>query len=259
MNKYFAAALAVLLLPATACAQSASETWEQDVRQFDQRYWKAYNDCDLKAMDKFNANGLEFYHDLGGVSTGKASFTRALKNNICGDPELHIRRVAVDGTVKIYPLRNRGQLYGAIVEGEHAFYNKVRDKPEALGATARFTHVLQVRKGVWQVVRVLSYDHHAAPYENKRATVLLPVEQLDQLTGTYKTKKKMRLRVTRAGGALSMDVEGSVFVIHPSDTSTFFVKERDLTVTFDRGQDGRGRGLTVREDGDVAEEATSAN
>ena len=56
-----------------------------------------------------------------------------------------------------------------------------------------------------------------------------------------------------------MDVEGSVFVIHPSDASTFFVKERDLTVTFDRGQDGKGRGLTVREDGDVAEEATIAN
>jgi hypothetical protein len=257
MKKQFAIAFAVLLLSAGASAQPRPDTWETDVRQFDERYWKAYNDCDLKAMAAFNVDKLEFYHDLGGASVGKPSFIKALKNNICGDPDLHIRRAAVDGSVKIYPLRNRGQLYGAIVEGEHAFYNKVRSKPEVMAETARFTHVLLVKKGVWQVSRVLSYNHRDAPYDNKRIAIVLPAEQLDQLTGTYKTKKKALFRVTRAGNALSMDVEGFVFAIHPSDASTFFVKERDLTVTFARGPDGRGRSLTVREMGDVAEEAVS--
>ena len=259
MKKPFAAAFALLLLSTGAWAQPQPETWESAVRQFDARYWKAYNDCDLKTMATFNADKLEFYHDLGGPSVGKASFLKALKNNICGDPELHVRRAAIDGSVKIYPLRNRGQLYGAIVEGEHAFYNKVRDKPEALGSNARFTHVLLVNKGVWQVSRVLSFDHREAPYDNKRVAVELPTAQLDQLAGTYKTSKKVVFRVSRAGNALSMDVGGTVFAIHPSDAATFFVKERDLTISFTRGADGRGRTLTVREDGDIAEEASAVN
>ena len=148
---------------------------------------------------------------------------------------------------------------GAIVEGEHAFYNKVVNKPEELGSTARFTHVLLVKKGVWQVTRVLSYDHRAAPYDNMRIAIVVPAAQLDQLTGKYRTKNKMLFRLTRAGNALSMAVDGSVFVICPSDASTFFVKERDLTISFARKPDGRGAGLTVREKGEVAEEATSSN
>jgi hypothetical protein len=257
MKKHFSATLALLLLSAGTSAQPGPDTWETDVRQFDALYWNAYNACDLKAMAAFNANDLEFYHDLGGASVGKASFIKALKNNICGDPELHIRRAAVADTIKIYPLRKRGQLYGAVIEGEHAFYNKVRDKPEVMGTLARFSHVLLVKNGVWQVSRVLSYDHHDAPYDNKRIAIVLPAAQLDQLTGTYKTSKKIPFRVTRVGNALSMDVQGIVFALHPSDPSTFFVKERDLTITFARGPDGKGRKLTVREAGDVAEEATS--
>jgi len=259
MKKQFSATLALLLLSTGVAAQPKPDTWESDVRQLDARYWKAYNDCDLKAMAAFNANDLEFYHDLGGSSVGKASFIKALKDNICSDPELHIRRAAVGDTVKMYPLRKAGQLYGAVIEGDHAFYNKVRDKPEVMGTLARFTHVLLVKNGVWQVSRVMSYDHRAAPYDNKRIAIVLPAAQLDQLTGTYKTTKKTPFRVTRVGNALSMDVQGIVFAMHPSDASTFFVKERDLTITFARGPDGKGRKLTVREDGDVAEEAMAGN
>lgn len=259
MKKHFATAFAILLLSAAASAEPQPDPWQTEVRQFDERYWKAFNDCDLKAMAAFNVSDLEFYHDVGGASVGKPSFTKALKNNICGDPELRIRRAAVDGTVKMYPLRKGGQLYGAIVEGQHAFYSQARNKPEELGSTARFTHVLLIKKGVWQVSRVLSYDHRNAPYDNQRIAIVLPAARLDELTGTYRTKNNMLFRVTRAGNALSMDVQGSVFVIHPSDASTFFVKERDLTITFARKPDGRGAGLTVREKGDVVEEAASAN
>jgi hypothetical protein len=259
MKKLLAAALAALVLSCGAKAQTAPDTWETAVRQFDARYWKAYNDCDLKAMAALNANELEFFHDLGGPSVGKTSFLKALKNNICGDPDLHVRRAAADGAVKVYPLRKRGQLYGAIVEGEHAFYNKVTGKPEALGATARFTHVLLVKKGLWQVARVLSYDHRDAPYDNQRTAIVLPVAQLDQWNGIYRTSKHTRFQISRNGEALSMDVAGIVFAIHPTDENTFFVKERDLTVTFVRGPDGRHRRLTVREQGDVVEDAAAAN
>ncbi|WP_449401199.1 hypothetical protein [Chryseobacterium wanjuense] len=43
-----------------------------------------FNTCDLSHYDSIISNDLEFYHDKGGITSGKDAFTASIKNNICG-------------------------------------------------------------------------------------------------------------------------------------------------------------------------------
>lgn len=156
------AVLGVLLAPGLALAQASSNQWEADVRKFDADYWQAFNTCDVPKMTAMNAEDLEFYHDLAGLQKGRASFSEAMSKNICGKADWRLRRGEVPGTVKVFPLRSDGAVYGAVVSGEHFFYHLNQGQPERLEGRARFTHTLLLKDGVWQVARVLSFDHGPA-------------------------------------------------------------------------------------------------
>lgn len=156
------AALAALFAPPAALAQVANDNWEASVRQFDSDYWKAFNACEVQKQTNMNAEDLEFYHDIGGVMRGRASFAEATAKNICGRSGWRLRRAEVPGTVKIYPLRSNGEVYGAVISGEHYFYHTNKGQPETLEGRARFTHTLLLKNGEWQVARVLSFDHGPA-------------------------------------------------------------------------------------------------
>ena len=156
------ATLLFSLLPCSASAQAGGLDWERSARQFDRDYWSAFNSCEAQKMAMMNAEDLEFYHDLGGFMRGRAAFLEATTKNICGKPDWRLRRAEVPGTVKLYPLKNQGQVYGAVISGEHYFYHINKGQPERLEGRARFTHVLLLKEGQWQVARVLSYDHGPA-------------------------------------------------------------------------------------------------
>ncbi len=47
---------------------------------------------------------VEFYHDQGGVTLGKAALTDSVKKNICGK----VTRELVPGSLKIYPMKGYG-------------------------------------------------------------------------------------------------------------------------------------------------------
>lgn len=182
-NPLHCAAMAIMLASPLAFAQSTPESWEADVRQFDQAYWDAYNQCDVKKLVQLNTADMEFYHDMGGVMLGQAKFASAIENNICGNPANRVRREAVADTVRIFPMRDKGQLYGAVVSGEHLFYNQAKGGPEVLGARARFTHMLLLKDGAWKVSRILSFDHAAAQVDNKSTEVQLAGPVLERLAG----------------------------------------------------------------------------
>lgn len=157
------AVLAVLLLPCAAFAEADSTAWEAEVRQFDTAYWNAFNSCDVPKLAQMNTEDLEFYHDRGGPMKGRAAFADAVSKNICGRrPDAGVRREAVEGSMKFYPMRAGGKLYGAIVSGEHRFY-EVNKGAEVLSGQARFTHMLLLKDGAWKVARVLSFDHGRPP------------------------------------------------------------------------------------------------
>lgn len=125
-----------------------------------------FNTCDMSQFENLFSDDLEFYHDKGGMSD-KAVFIANFKKGLCGSTGTYkSRRYLVPNTTEIYPLYNRGVLYGAMQMGIHQFYEKSVGENESLenakenfGSTARFTHVWIVTNGIWKLRRSFSYDH----------------------------------------------------------------------------------------------------
>jgi len=117
-----------------------------------------FNQCDLSHYDSIISNDLEFYHDKGGITSGKEAFTASIRNNICGGPN-KVRRELVPGSMKVYPLYNKNVLYAFIQEGEHDFAELGQGK-WIKGSRAKFTILWLLEDKGWKMKRVLSYDHH---------------------------------------------------------------------------------------------------
>jgi hypothetical protein len=61
--------------------------------------------------------------------------------------------------------------FGAVEIGIHRFHHPGRDDVEGVGE-AKFFHLWQNSNGVWQITRVISFDHHAL--ERKRVFECTP-------------------------------------------------------------------------------------
>ena len=119
-----------------------------DVALFD-----AYNRCDLDKFASFFVDDVEFYHDQGSVTLGKAALTDSIKKNICGK----VTRELVPGSLKAYYMKG----YGALEVGVHRFHHPGHEDTEGVGE-GQFIHLWQYKDGAWKITRVISYDHHAA-------------------------------------------------------------------------------------------------
>lgn len=246
---------AILLLPCAAIAQPGADPWEAQVRQFDSDYWRAFNSCDVAALARMNTEDLEFYHDVAGVTKGRATFAEAFGKNICGGTDVALRREAIADSVKFYPMRDGGKLYGAIVSGEHRFFEVRKGAAEVQTGQARFTHMLVQVNGQWKVSRVLSFDHGPVRTESRRPEAALSARQLDQLAGHYVEKDGNFMDIKRDGKRLALNSGPQVFVLKAAARDEFFASDRPLTITFARDRAGKGRALTVRENGSVVAEA----
>jgi len=232
--------------------------WEQEVRSFDDAYWAAYNKCDIKVLNTMNADDLEFYHDAGGAMRGKAKFDEAMKKNICGNPSNKVRREAIAGTVQIFPMMANGELYGAVIEGNHRFLNSAPGKPEVATERARFTTLLILKDGEWKLARALSYAHAPIQTEAKLAEVNAVPRSLDLLAGQYTAKDKTVLTVKPEGNHLMVTAGGSVFELYPTGQNNFAMKSREIKVSFTVDANGKGQGLVVKERGAVVAEASAS-
>jgi hypothetical protein len=154
--------VAVYAIAKAASAQTTPSELTATILQRDGLFWKAYNACDVEAMAAFFPEDVEFYHDRGGPTLGLTNFVGTLRQGLCGRPDSRLRREAVAGTVRVFPLQKENAVYGAILSGEHVFYTLDKGKPERLGGRARFTHLWLQRDGAWKMARVLSYDHGPA-------------------------------------------------------------------------------------------------
>jgi hypothetical protein len=120
----------------------------------DAQLFDSFNRCELEKFASFFAEGVEFYHDKGGVTLSSKSVVESVKNNICGK----VRREVVAESLEAHPIPG----FGAVQMGSHRFY-EVNAKPGsgAVGA-ARFVHLWQFKDGAWKITRVISYDHGPA-------------------------------------------------------------------------------------------------
>ncbi|SDD82729.1 nuclear transport factor 2 family protein [Niabella drilacis] len=128
---------------------------ERDSLLFD----RGFNHCDLSSYDTIIAEDLEFYHDVAGITNGKAAFIASVKNNICGSAS-KIKRELEPGSLNVYPLFKKGVLYGALQEGMHRFQVLENQQWRRVGI-ARFTHLWIRENNTWKLKRVVSYDHKA--------------------------------------------------------------------------------------------------
>jgi hypothetical protein len=145
-----------------AFAQTTPSELTATILQRDGLFWKAYNACDVEAMAAFFPEDVEFYHDRGGPTLGLTSLVGTTRQSLCGRPDSRLRREAVEGTVRVFPLQKENAVYGAILSGEHVFYILDKGQPARLDGRARFTHLWLQRDGAWKMARVLSYDHGPA-------------------------------------------------------------------------------------------------
>jgi len=161
MKNALALGLALLLcgLP-TAHAQVAENSkLFKDVMELDSHIFdEGFNQCKPGVFESFTTNDLEFFHDTGGTQN-RAQFLEAVKKNICSNPNGKPIRTLIQGSSQVFPLENKGVLYGAVQMGIHRFDTKGADVAKAGYTLAKFTHVWLIRDGHWQLKTSISYDH----------------------------------------------------------------------------------------------------
>lgn len=154
--------LSLFIISNSVSAQANEEQLAQIILKKDSLFWDSYNRCDTTNYNQFFSDDVEFYHDKGGITTGVQGLALSVKKNLCSNPDFRLRREAVKGTLKVFPLAKSGELYGAILSGEHVFYILEKGKEARLDGRARFTHLWLLKDNVWKMTRVLSYDHRPA-------------------------------------------------------------------------------------------------
>ncbi|WP_281540602.1 nuclear transport factor 2 family protein [Maribacter aestuarii] len=118
----------------------------QTIKKLDSTYFTAYNECDMAKQEKMYDEDIEFYHDMGGLSTDKKELLESIKNNICGK----VTRSLVEGSIEVYPIKD----YGAIEIGMHQFYNNL--EPNAESEPSKFIVFWKQAGPEWHISRVVS-------------------------------------------------------------------------------------------------------
>ena len=126
---------------------------DEAILDLDTQLFNAYNHCDLEKFASFFTEDVEFYHDQGGVTRGRAALIDSVKKNICGK----VTRELVRASFQAHYMKG----YGAVELGVHRFHHPGHEDTEPVGE-GRFIHLWQYKDGAWKITRVISYDHHAA-------------------------------------------------------------------------------------------------
>ncbi|MEY8848408.1 nuclear transport factor 2 family protein [Psychroserpens sp. XS_ASV72] len=119
----------------------------------------AFNKCETQYLEELVSEDFEFYHDIAGLEASKSGFIATMKKGICNaHNKTKSRRELVDGSLEVYPLKRNGEVYGALQNGIHRFYETINGK-EVAGSIAKFSHLWIIENGKWYLKRVISYDH----------------------------------------------------------------------------------------------------
>lgn len=118
---------------------------------------RTFNKCELEKLEPIIAENFEFYHDKGGIQD-RTAFMKSVQKNVCGNPNFKLLRKLVKGSLEVFPLENKGKLYGAIQRGKHTFHIRKNGKVTPDGV-ALFTHLWILENNTWRLKRVLSFNH----------------------------------------------------------------------------------------------------
>ncbi|AXT56444.1 DUF4440 domain-containing protein [Aquimarina sp. AD1] len=119
---------------------------------------EGFNKCNYLALKKVLHKDLEFFHDQNG-SSNLEDFYKSFTSSICSNPNFKPIRKLVKETLKVFPLKNNGEIYGAVQTGDHVFFIKEPNKKLYATERGRFIHTWILENGQWKVKRILSYEH----------------------------------------------------------------------------------------------------
>ncbi|TXI15531.1 MAG: nuclear transport factor 2 family protein [Roseateles sp.] len=146
--------LAAHALAAPPADEGAPSALTERIASLDDQVFEAFNRCaepgQLERHASFFAEGVEFYHDQGGVTWNRADMLVNTRRHACG----HYRRELVPGSLRVYPIKG----FGAIEQGVHRFCQSGADRCEG---AADFLIIWQRDGERWLITRVVSYGHRA--------------------------------------------------------------------------------------------------
>lgn len=225
--------IGMLSFRGASVAQNNDQQLYAVILHSDSLFWQAYNNCDVSKMMSYFSEDIEFYHDKGGITIGIPAMAQSFEKGVCGNRDnFTLRREVIDSSIKVFPLKKDGVIYGAILTGAHLFYIQNKGKKEYADGLAKFTHLWLLKNGSWKMTRVLSYDHGPAPYINKRKAITLPADVLRTYAGKYKGPQTAAMTITAEAGSLIMLIGDKKFSLYAEKENLFFSKERDLTFEF---------------------------
>lgn len=186
---------------------------------------------------------VEFYHDTTGLTRSRDAVVQSMMRGPCGTPGLHMRREPVASSVKF----NAVPGFGAILVGQHLFYERQGDGPEKPATLASFMVVWKLQSDRWLMTRIVSYDHQPVPYSPTSARIALPLKDLEGYVGTYHTASSGDIDITLESGTLKLHSGGLRVTLAASAPNRFFALERDLKFSFSEKPDSFE--ITVEENG----------
>ena len=153
------------LFPWGIRAQEDAELFEVLKKKDSLLFRAAFDTCDPETMATLFWDEFEFYHDKAGLTLGREAFLSPMYEQ-CSDKTSDwlqpSKRILIENSLKVFPLRDKGEIYGAIQEGQHRF-EFLNEKGEyQKGDIARFIHLWVLDHGQWKIRRELSYDHQPA-------------------------------------------------------------------------------------------------
>ncbi len=116
------------------------------IAKMDSIYFNAYNTCDMVKQAEIYDEDLEFYHDMGGLSTNKQDILKSIEENICGK----VTRELVPESIEVYPIPG----FGALEMAKHKFHNK--EEPNAESRPSKFIVLWKETDNGWKISRVVS-------------------------------------------------------------------------------------------------------
>lgn len=210
-----------------------------EVKQTDEAFWAAFNACDrIQLADAFTEDA-EFYHDVTGLTLGRAAVVGSLMNGPCGTSGQHLRREVVPGTVHAYPLTDNYMF----LTGDHLFRVRQGNGSERVSARARFADVWRWEAGRWRMARVISYDHGPPPYNPPAVDPTFDFARLPAFAGRYRSPDFGDVVIAVQHNGLQMTSGTLLLVLFPVSVDHFAASDRDLQFAFD------GDHLTVLQDG----------
>lgn len=133
-----------------------------EIRARDAEFFQLFfQGCDPARLATMLAPDFEMYHDREGFVADSAAPFLAQYEKACAarrEPDSwHSRRQLVEESLLVQAI----PAYGAIEEGDHIFYERKGDGPEAKAGIAHFVQLWVNGPDGWRLSRVFSYAHRA--------------------------------------------------------------------------------------------------